>query len=407
MNRVSIAHLSIEKAIKFLIQEAGGKIIAKHHLGNRFRELKEHDPDSAEFLGDVFVAARSHYGINHKSEGLKHFRSFETYLDTTGSDDAFNNNNGIRYWELSPTLENALLRKVHLSIHTELLYGLHEILIEPDRPKEIVGARVERAVELAMSLNGGLSYSPETENRKLAKCYFEWLNQFGKRREAIADAVRRCFAFDNAFSAEITRAAYKTLLNAKDPAIRHFASTLDVLPRQSWEATPDIQWLDGKTKQKGKVVTPSGEVLGFIQRGPHGLWYITPIKTGPVGVSAKAETQQDAICYLTQLLTRPARVAVDGKQFTVRVVGEELHLFKAVPVQSSNHEENRDETKLYTASFWDENHGIEKGQEIRIEAQKNASEGLTFSDALSGYVQEAQAHQVSVLGRSFTVVGRA
>ena len=404
LNRVAIAHLSIEKAIKFLIREAGGEIVEKHHLGNRFRELKGHAPESAGFLEDAFGTSKSHYGINDKSQDMTHFRSLDAYLETTGSDDAFNK--VIRYWELEPSLEITLLRQVHLSIHMELLYGLHEILIEPDRAKETVEGRVDRAVDAAMFPNGGMAYCRAMADERSAKMYSDWLNQFCTLREALADAVKRNFTLGNELAAKTTRAAYKTLLNAKDPAVIHFASTLDVLPSQPRDVIPDIEWLDGNRRQRGRVSTPSGEVLGFIEQGPHGRWYITPIQTGPVGVSAKAETQIDAVCYLVRLLARPAQVTLDGERSGLRIVGEERHVFKLDPAKSGRPEPDNDETKTYTVAFWDENHRIEKGQEIRIESQRNDSDGLTFSDALAGEVQEIRGHQISVMGSCFTVVAR-
>ncbi len=42
MNRVTIAHLSIERALKFLITGAGGPLTKDHHLANRLRELVQH-----------------------------------------------------------------------------------------------------------------------------------------------------------------------------------------------------------------------------------------------------------------------------------------------------------------------------------------------------------------------------
>ena len=405
LNRAAIAHLSIEKAVKFLIREAKGDIAKDHHLGKRLRELKEHNSASAEFLEDVFVAARSHYGIDHESKGMKHFRRLETYLKTTGSDDAFINDNGIRYWELYPTLENALLRQVHLSIHMELLYGLHEILIEPDRHKETVEARVERAVETAMFPNGGMAYCLAMAGESTAKTHREWLSQFCTLREALADAVKRDFNLGNELAARTARSAYETISDAKDPAVSHFARTLDILPPQPRDVIPDVEWLDGNRRQRGRVSTPVGDTLGYIELGPHGLWYITPIKSGPVGFSAKARSQTDARCYLGQLLTRIARVAVDGRTSTLRVVGEERHVFKPAAVQPRKLEENHDEIKLYTATLWDENHAIEKGRAIRIEAQRIESGDLAISDALSGHVQEVQGHQVFVMGHSVTRIG--
>ena len=407
LNRVAIAHLSIEKAVKFLIREAKGDIVKgdivkDHHLGKRFRELKEHDSASAEFLEDVFVAARSHYGIYHESKGMKQFRRLETYLKTTGSDDAFNNDKGIRYWELYPTLENALLRQVHLSIHMELLYGLHEILIEPDRDKETVEARVERAVETAMFPNGGMVYCLAMAGESTAKMYREWLNQFCTLREALADAVKGDFNLGNELAATTARSAYETLSDAKDQAVSHFARTLDILPPQPRDVIPDVEWLDGNRRQRGRVSTPSGVDLGFIEQGPHGLWYITPIQAGPIGMSAKAKKQKDAICYLGQLLTRPTRVTCEDVVSFLRIVGKDRDVFKET--RENCHIPDEDNfnggAKAYRVNFWDENHGIEVGREVVIESKRGDSQGLTLTDKLSGEVREVIGHQIIVAGRA-------
>ena len=401
MNRVSIAHLSIEKTIKFLIRKAGGDFEKEHDLGDRFHELRLFDQESANFLEIAFKAAVKFYGLDSATKGVKYLAELENYLKVTGSINRFND---IRYWELEdPFLVRVELQRVELSIHMELMHGLHEILIGPDRPRETVESRVERAVETAIT---GLSYGQGTMNGETLNFFTKWVKECGSFGKALCAAVRCNFALENQLAANFSRVAYKTLLEAKDPAVRFFASTLDVLPRQPRDVVPEVEWLDPKEQRKGRVKTAAGDTLGFIERGPHRLWYITPIQSGPVGVSAKAQKQLDAICYLGKTLTRAAQVALDGKVSSLRVVGEELHTFKPAPVQSSSLEEDHNETRVYAASFWDENHGIEKGQEIRIEAQRNDSGGLAFSDALSGHVQEVHGHQVSVLGRSFTVIGR-
>ena len=404
MNRVSIAHLSIEKAIKFLIQEAGGKIIAKHHLGNRFRDLMAHNHESPAFLEEAFQAAVRHYGLDVNSKNMSHFKTLEVFLDAAGAVRKFND---IRYWELDPTLEKAALCQVYFLIYMELLYALHEILIEPDRAKETVDARVERAVQMAILPGVDYHYPPGKATEILSSQYPTWLAEYGTFREALAGAVQKNFTIENDFAADNAKAAYKALLEAKDPAVRYFASTLDVLPRQTRDIIPDVKWLDPDEELKGEVSAPSGEILGFIQRSPDGLWCITPIKSGPMTHSTKAKTPTDARCYLAQILTRQARVTVNGNVSALRIVGEERHVFKLVRPASGMLDQDNDETKTYTVAFWDESHGIEQGQEIRIEAQRTESEDPTFSDALSGEVQEVQGHQVSLLGRSFTVVGRA
>ena len=399
MNRVAIAHLSIEKAIKYLIREAGGGRKKGHNLVNLLRELELFDMESASYLENVFAAAVEFYGFDSIEDGTNHPAELKDYLKAVGSLNRFND---IRYWELDdPLFERVELRQLQLSIHMELLYGLHEILIEPDRPKETVEDRVDRAVATAMSPNAILGFGQRPSTRRELSSYVQWIEDCGSYRSALSTAVRCDFTLGDNYASDISRAVYKSLLKSKDPAVRHFASTLDVLPRQSREIIPELEWLESPGQRKARVFTPAGHTLGYIEPGPHRLWYIIPMKSGaPEDAFAKAQSRTDAQCYLAQTLTRLAQVTVDGKSFTLRVVGEERHLFKPVPVQRRGLDE-----KMFTALFWDENHGIEKGQEIRIEAQRSDTDGPTFSDALSGHIQDVQGHQISVLGRSFTVVG--
>ena len=62
MNRVSIAHLSIERTMKFVITEAGGPLVKDHDLPSRLKELRQHEPDSASFLEGAFEDAVQHTG---------------------------------------------------------------------------------------------------------------------------------------------------------------------------------------------------------------------------------------------------------------------------------------------------------------------------------------------------------
>ena len=399
MNRVSIAHLSIEKAIKYLIRKAGGDFEKEHDLGDTFRELRLYDRESANFLEKAFSAAVKFYGFDSAAKGMNYLARLENYLKATGSPNRFND---IRYWELEdPFLERVELQRVELFIHMELMHGLHEILIEPDRPRETVESRVERAVGTAIT---ALSYGQGTMNAETLSSITEWAKECGSFGKALCTAVRCDFALENQSAANFSRVVYKTLLEAKDPAVRFFASTLDVLPRQPRDVVPEVEWLDSKVRRKGRVITAAGDTLGFIERGPHRLWHITPIQSGPVGVSAKAQKQLDAVCYLGKILTRVAQVTLDGEVSFHRIVGEDRFVFKPVRVKCLRSKENNDVERMYKATFWDENHGISVGQEIRLESQRSESEGLSISHALSGIVREVQGHQASVFGLTSTVI---
>ena len=402
MNRISIAHLAIERALKFLITEAGGPVVPTHDLKDRYQDLVCYDHTSAKYLAEAFDAAVQHYRYNPNAANMRHVKTLEKYLAVVGSDKAFQN---IRYWELTQSLDEALLRQAYLSLHIELLHALSEILLESDRPPETVLHRVERAVGNAIWPTTSLGYSPGTPKEKSVHSYIKWCQGFNTWGDALADAVRKNFNIGDDFMSELVRNAYKRLIDAVDPAVRYFANTLDVIPRQPRELVPCVEWLGPEKERTGSVKTPAGTLLGFIQRGPDGLWYIQPIREGLVGVSAKAKSQTDARCYLASLLTSPARVTVGGKDRSLRIVGEEYSLFRR------NHDEiNRryegvteDDTWTHKVTFWDKDHGILVNDRLRIEVHSRASERMAY--IVEGTATEVAEHEVYLSG--FEKVGMA
>ena len=190
MNRVSIAHLSIERALKFLIKEAGGPLVETHDLRQRYQELRGHNPEAAKSLDGAFEAAVRHYCFNPNADNMTHLKTLERYLKVAGSAQAFQD---IRYWELTQSLDEILLRRVHLSIHIELLHGLSEILLAPDKPKETVADRVERAVSNAMWPAAKMAYSPGTSEERSINSYIAWLQGFSSKRQALTEAVQKGF----------------------------------------------------------------------------------------------------------------------------------------------------------------------------------------------------------------------
>ncbi len=81
MNRVSIAHLSIERTIKFLIRESGGTFEEIHGLGKLYQQLAQNDRVSAGALESAFQAAVRHYRFNPNATNMRHFKAIERYLD--------------------------------------------------------------------------------------------------------------------------------------------------------------------------------------------------------------------------------------------------------------------------------------------------------------------------------------
>ena len=395
LNRVSIAHLSIERAVKFLVTRAGGPLLENHNLRQQHQELLCHDPRSARFLEEVFHAAVRHYRYNANAASMTHLRSLDTYLDLAGSNRAFQD---VRYWELTQQLDEMLLRRIYLSLHIELLHGLREILLAPDRLSETVVSRVERAVEQAMWQGKDLSYGPGTPKERAVLSYLEWRRGFKTWCDALAEAVQQGFNMGDDFIDIIARNSYKTLLEAADPAVRYFASTLDVLTRQPRDVIPDVEWLGPEKERSGSVKTPAGTALGFIERGPDGLWYITPLREGLVRVSAKAASQTDARCYLAILLSRPGRVIVRGEQRPVRIVGEDYRLFQRNYDQADWSDDGTSGEKAWThkITLWEADHGIQLDEHIRIEVRRSGRIGVV--EILEGTVTGVTEQEIHISG---------
>ncbi len=396
MNRVSIAHLSIERALKFLITVAGGPLVETHDLGRRYQELLSHDPMSAQFLAETFKAAVRHYRHNPNAARTRHLETLQRYFEAVGADTAFQD---IRYWELKQSMDDLLLRRIYPWIHIELLHGLREVLLATDRlPMGTVANRVEGAVRNAMWPVTDMAYGPGTAKEKSVRSYLEWRGRFSTWCDALAEAVEKGFDLGDDFMANVTSNAYKTLLESSDQAVRYFAGTLDVVPSQPRDVIPSVEWLGPEKEQRGLVASPAGTCLGFIERGLDGLWYITPVGVGLAGVSAKAKSQTDARCYLAALLTSSSLVTVNGEDRSLRIVREGRSFYK----------ENYDETDrrfrgagsedvwTHKIAFWDVSHGIDVNARVRVTVPSWDIPGMVR--IVEGKVIEVAQHEVYLSG---------
>ena len=207
MNRTSIAHLSIERAMKFLISEACGPTVQKHDLSLLLNKLRQQEPTSAEFLDKAFKEAVQHYRYNPNMPRMKHLQCLERYLKATGSNKNFQD---IRYWELNQSTEEILVGQIYPALHLEILRAVSELLMPPGETKKTISLRVEIAVQEAM-LPQNLTYAP-------GKSYIKWLREFETRREAIRNGVRESAALpDDELIRETIKEAHEKLRSFKRP----------------------------------------------------------------------------------------------------------------------------------------------------------------------------------------------
>lgn len=400
INRVSLAHLHIERAMKFLISEAGQTYEENHHLPLHLKTLRAYEPETVSFLEDAFDDAVRHYRYNPNRSGMGHLKSLVAYLEAAGSHDGFID---IRYWDLDQSLDEVRLRRISLNLHLELLHALSEVLLSPNRPKDTVSMRVERAVIAA--INNGLRCFEGSDTASAANSYVEWVTNLGfkNHREAIAAAFKEGLSTVDDYTASVVRSAQRELLNSADPAVAYFADLLDVLPKQPRDVIPCVEWLGPEKEVTGMVQTPAGTFLGRITKGYDGIWRITPARDGRLHVSAKAEKRTDALCYLAALLTRTVQVTVDGQTETRRIVNKRPTPFwdtliasdvvDGVPIAGSHLS-----GQSYKIPFWENDHGLAVGDSVKIEIDDLEEPISSLVQIIEGAVTEVADHEVSIWG---------
>ena len=114
-------------------------------------------------------------------------------------------------------------------------------------------------------------------------------------------------------------------------------------------------------------------------------------------VSAKAESQTDARCYLAKLLTRPAKVTMERQDRILRIVGEEHNLYQQNYDEIDRRYEGTSDDKTWThkVTFWDKDHGIEVNDRVRVEVR---SKELNSFSILEGTATEVVEHEVHLSG---------
>ena len=372
-NRIPIAHLAIERGLKTLISDAGGNPDSVHALNRLYQDLAKWDGQSAAYLSKAFKDAVKFFGYNVNTKGLRYFRSLDDYLSKVGTDKAFEE---LRYWAIGQSSKGpSPIPFISPPIHRELLCSLRCILVGKGR--ETMSHRVEREIARAMFDSRDTSYGTDDTGREQSvRWYKDWLfRTHATPRSALEEAVTRSFAIrDDNFTTQTLREAYSDLRQSTDPAVQYFVRTLTYLPegsqRRNPGATPRVEWLN-KDQTFGKVVTPAGTCLGFIEKYADGGWGIEPLEEGLVQETEIARSQADAKHYLVNRLTRPVTVTIHGESKQLRIASDG-HFLVPQPVLVSDTEDwanQRMETPTYDLEFWDANHGLSSGEEVALELQ--------------------------------------
>ena len=400
-NCVPIAHLAIERGLKFLIKKHGG-IYGEHHgLNKHLRKLRKLDPSAVAFPGKTFDDTFAFYGLNPNYRGLGHIRTLKTYLDTVGTKKAFNS---MRYWELDPEQEEPLFRQIWPAIHRELLTAVRKLVVSNALEGETITGRVEQTMHNALFPTEQLSYSPGSDHEATVMRYIHWVLNHPSLREALTDAFQRDFAIGDEFMNKMVRHAYQSLTQSPDPAIRYLVSSIDVLPSQPRDSIPLIEWSDSQEEQPGRVLTPGGTALGLIRRTTDRIWHILPFRTGTAGKFVRARSQTDARSYLAQLLSDTCTIKVNDKPRTIRLVGEPPYRFTRNYGRMRDSSDSVDSVPwTHKLNCWEQDHGIGPGDRIRVEVPD--SDEPHFVHVIEGHVTLTNGTELFVEGRDiFDVV---
>ena len=392
-NRAPDAHLSIEVGIKALVKDSGGTYDRSHNLWPNFQKLEDCDAFAAEFLESAFNDVVRFYGFNPNAKGFTHLKSIAAYLSTAGSERGFN---AMRYWELERPLDAEIISKVFLLIHGELLTALCQLFISRANLCT-VGDRVEARVAEALpdELGAELAYSPGSVKEYEVYSYLEWLKGFPNWCAALAEAKRRKFDIGNATANSFLAKAYQSLAQGNDPAVQYYLRTLDILPPQQRDYLPEVEWIEPTELQRGAVKSPAGTTLGNIEKRTDGLWGIFPLLTGLPRRLPIAATQTDARAWLANFLTHPVTVSVGGNRREQRLLGGANGL-RRKPLPRLSGDDIPIKPYTWELEFWDENHGLELGNEVAIKFRPNPSE--SFISVLEGTVLAVDRWKASVDG---------
>ena len=397
-NRAPIAHLEIEKSLKALIADAAGIYEETHGINRLYEAVRTCDTDSADFLEVAFQDAVKFFRYNVNIGGFKHFRSLYDYLCQAANESVFNE---LRYWAIGEQPKaQGHIEYISLPIHRELLCALRCLI---EGRCLTVSARVEREVTEAMS-NGRhiVHMDGDICTKRSVEWYKNWLfRTHATRCAALEEAVQGNFAVkDDEFITQTLLDAYNDLRQSKDPAVQYYIGTLSYLPKGSQprisNADPEVQWLN-KDQTIGRIDTPAGTCLGFIERHADGGWVIDPIGIDQDLAPRVAKAAVDAKFYLVNGLTSQVNVTVNGETRLLRMVGKRFFL-PDVGWSSGDVDPGAMGIPATTCplEFWDAGHGLRLDEQVRVVIQSDTND--QFVSVLNGTVTSVEGQKVSIAG---------
>ena len=414
-NRAFLAHTAIEKGLKDRLTKAGisyPKTGPKAHDLPSLYELTQQIDNGAwaDSLEDAFKDAVRFYEYDLKL--VPHVETLKRYLGATGSHEDFIK---MRYWLEDDSTAEAVVVQMHnisLALHREILEALQH-LVGYDR-KRLVSERVERVVGRA--LQSVLSYGVGTPDEQACNELLRWLETKSSCRDALREAVRLSYAVEGVeeLGRQKLRQAFEgldrppqgpslfpSLPPSADPAVGFYIVTCRDLPSgypfPHADAEAEIRWLDDD-HITCEVLTPAGDVLGFISRSAQGRWHMDAL-TNQAGIYSRSFED-----------VKRALVAQHCQQVTVVTDDEtaQRYIFSSDPstgtIRWMRAEDDSARDPLNTLDrpdnlelhFWDWTHNLEPEQLVTITQRFN--EESRVGDRFNGVVTKVEGHRVWLAG---------
>ena len=230
LNRIPLAHLTIEKSLKYRIQHAGGKIIRGHGLHTQLDLLRESAQNDAEFLDQAFDRAVSYYDIDATTPINRHYSSLHAYLKATGREKHFAE---MRYWSLDQQYDQELIPRIHLLIHVEILYAAYSVFFSQTVLRYTLPDRVDEAIKDALAPESNFAYIPGTSRETDFTVYRQWIQRHDSYEEIIQDAIRCNFETGHFYTNETMRNAVDRLCASTDFAVQHLLQKFSPAPEHN------------------------------------------------------------------------------------------------------------------------------------------------------------------------------
>ena len=231
LNRIPLAHLTIEKSLKYRIQQVTGKITRGHDLHKQLDLLRGSSQDDAEFLDQAFDRAVSFYDIDAAAPECDHLSSLREYLKAVSRQKHFNE---MRYWTLDQTYNQELIPRIRLPIHVEILYAAYSVFFSQPVLRYTLPCRAENAIRDAIILKTNFKYIPSTKREDDFETRVHWIQQHDSYQAIIQDAIQCNFDTDNFYTKETMRNAVTELRESPDYAIQHLIKKFSPAIQPNW-----------------------------------------------------------------------------------------------------------------------------------------------------------------------------